>query len=75
LLQTYKLPSSLDLFNVLLKRCFVLDCAEQARSLLRLLPSFNLTPNIVTWGVCALGVRTKADAETLLLEMEAAKFT
>lgn len=73
LLKSYKLKPNLDFFNLLIKRSYIMNKDKHAKALLKLLPEYGLTPNIMTWGVSAIGCRNWYTAKNLLMEMDAAE--
>lgn len=68
-LKRAQLKVDIDFFNVLIKkRCMRHDDAA-AKEVLGLIRTAGLQPDIVTYGVLALGCRTSADADELMQEM------
>ncbi|OXA46826.1 Pentatricopeptide repeat-containing protein 1, mitochondrial [Folsomia candida] len=75
MMKTYKLNPDITFFNLMLKRYYDGNNSVGAKKLLACFPQFNLTPNIMTWGVSATACKSKKMASELLAEMDAANFT
>ncbi|XP_055603442.1 pentatricopeptide repeat-containing protein 1, mitochondrial [Uranotaenia lowii] len=63
----------IDFFNILIKKRSMRFDYEGAREVLTMIQTARLEPDIVTYGVLALGCRTEADAKILLKEMKDAE--
>lgn len=74
-LESYKIRPDVTFFNLIMKRNYELGNPAGAKQLMTYLSRFNLTPDILTWGVHAGGVRSKKEAIQLLQEMDDANFT
>uniref|UniRef100_A0A1Q3F339 Putative pentatricopeptide repeat-containing protein 1 mitochondrial n=1 Tax=Culex tarsalis TaxID=7177 RepID=A0A1Q3F339_CULTA len=62
----------IDFFNILIKKRSMRFDYEGAREVLTMIRTARLEPDIVTYGVLALGCRTQDEARALLKEMEEA---
>ncbi len=65
------LRPDVDFFNMSMKRLMMFNEVDRAREVVRSLGSYNLTPNIMTWGILATGCSLWGDAAGLLREMDA----
>lgn len=59
----------IDFFNILIKKRSMRFDYEAAREVLTMIRTARLDPDIVTYGVLALGCRTQEEARSLLKEM------
>lgn len=60
----------IDFFNILIKKRSMRFDYEAAREVLTMIRTARLEPDIVTYGVLALGCRTQEEARALLKEMK-----
>ncbi|XP_062549743.1 pentatricopeptide repeat-containing protein 1, mitochondrial [Armigeres subalbatus] len=60
----------IDFFNILIKKRSMRFDYEAAREVLTMIQTARLEPDIVTYGVLALGCRTQEEARALLKEMK-----
>ncbi|XP_035908296.1 pentatricopeptide repeat-containing protein 1, mitochondrial-like [Anopheles stephensi] len=67
-----KLACDIDFFNVLIKKRSMRFDYEGAKDVLYMIEAANLEPDIVTYGVLALGCTTQDEARALLRTMEQA---
>ncbi|XP_050072855.1 pentatricopeptide repeat-containing protein 1, mitochondrial [Anopheles maculipalpis] len=67
-----KLGCDIDFFNILIKKRSMRFDYEGAREVLYMIEAANLEPDIVTYGVLALGCTTQEEARSLLKMMEQA---
>uniref|UniRef100_A0A182JX20 PROP1-like PPR domain-containing protein n=1 Tax=Anopheles christyi TaxID=43041 RepID=A0A182JX20_9DIPT len=67
-----KLRCDIDFFNILIKKRSMRFDYEGARDVLYMIESANLEPDIVTYGVLALGCQTQEEARSLLKMMHEA---
>lgn len=65
------LKADIDFFNVLIKKRSMRYDYQAAREVLSMIRTAKLRPDIVTYGVLALGCQTKEEARELLNEMRA----
>jgi len=73
-MQSYKLKPDIHFFNVMIKKYIFWNQETEAHKILRVLPKYDLSPNIMTWGVLCLGCSTWESASNLLSEMDQARF-
>ncbi|EDW69277.1 pentatricopeptide repeat-containing protein 1, mitochondrial [Drosophila virilis] len=66
------LKADIDFFNILIKKRSMRFDYESAREVLTMIRTAGLQPDIVTYGVLALGCRTQEQARELLQQMQAA---
>ncbi|XP_064547434.1 pentatricopeptide repeat-containing protein 1, mitochondrial [Drosophila montana] len=66
------LKADIDFFNILIKKRSMRFDYESAREVLTMIRTAGLMPDIVTYGVLALGCRTQEQARELLQQMQAA---
>ncbi|KAH8398384.1 hypothetical protein KR215_009520 [Drosophila sulfurigaster] len=66
------LKADIDFFNILIKKRSMRFDYESAREVLTMIRTTGLRPDIVTYGVLALGCRTQEQARELLQQMQAA---
>lgn len=66
------LKADIDFFNILIKKRSLRFDYESAREVLTMIRTAGLQPDIVTYGVLALGCRTQEQARELLQQMQAA---
>ncbi|BFF99613.1 pentatricopeptide repeat-containing protein 1 mitochondrial [Drosophila madeirensis] len=66
------LKADIDFFNILIKKRSMRYDYESAREVLSMVRTAGLHPDIVTYGVLALGCRTQEEARELLLQMQEA---
>ncbi|PNF32842.1 hypothetical protein B7P43_G03468 [Cryptotermes secundus] len=64
----------IDFYNMLIKKRSMRFDYKNAHDVLKLIKSSNLYPDIVTFGVLALGCQTKQEAQCLLTDMRDAGF-
>nr|CAD7205643.1 unnamed protein product [Timema douglasi] len=64
----------IDFFNMLIKKRSMRGDYKNGRQVLQLIRAAKLYPDIVTFGVLALGCRTKEEAQALLRDMKEASF-
>nr|CAD7267150.1 unnamed protein product [Timema shepardi] len=64
----------IDFFNMLIKKRSMRGDYKNGRQVLQLIREAKLYPDIVTFGVLALGCRTKEEARALLRDMKEASF-
>uniref|UniRef100_A0A182MB69 PROP1-like PPR domain-containing protein n=1 Tax=Anopheles culicifacies TaxID=139723 RepID=A0A182MB69_9DIPT len=64
-----KLGCDIDFFNILIKKRSMRFDYEGAREVLYMIEAANLEPDIVTYGVLALGCQTQEEARSLLKMM------
>nr|CAD7577958.1 unnamed protein product [Timema californicum] len=64
----------IDFFNMLIKKRSMRGDYKNGRQVLQLIREAKLYPDIVTFGVLALGCRTKEEAQALLRDMKEASF-
>nr|CAD7460767.1 unnamed protein product [Timema tahoe] len=64
----------IDFFNMLIKKRSMRGDYESGRQVLQLIRAAKLYPDIVTFGVLALGCQTKEEAQALLWDMKEAGF-
>lgn len=64
------LKSDIDFFNILIKKRSMRFDYEGAREVLSMINTAGLYPDIVTYGVLALGCRTQDEARELIAEMK-----
>uniref|UniRef100_A0A182PJT2 PROP1-like PPR domain-containing protein n=1 Tax=Anopheles epiroticus TaxID=199890 RepID=A0A182PJT2_9DIPT len=67
-----KLRCDIDFFNILIKKRSMRFDYEGAKDVLYMIEAANLEPDIVTYGVLALGCQTQDEARSLLKMMHAA---
>ncbi|XP_053665356.1 pentatricopeptide repeat-containing protein 1, mitochondrial [Anopheles marshallii] len=67
-----KLGCDIDFFNILIKKRSMRFDYEGAREVLYMIEAANLEPDIVTYGVLALGCQTQEEARSLLNMMKQA---
>ncbi|XP_052896229.1 pentatricopeptide repeat-containing protein 1, mitochondrial [Anopheles moucheti] len=67
-----KLACDIDFFNILIKKRSMRFDYEGAREVLYMIEAANLEPDIVTYGVLALGCQTQLEARSLLTMMKQA---
>uniref|UniRef100_A0A182SG24 PROP1-like PPR domain-containing protein n=1 Tax=Anopheles maculatus TaxID=74869 RepID=A0A182SG24_9DIPT len=67
-----KLGCDIDFFNILIKKRSMRFDYDGAREVLYMIEAANLEPDIVTYGVLALGCTTQEEARSLLKMMEQA---
>ncbi|CAL8110234.1 unnamed protein product [Orchesella dallaii] len=75
LLRDSKIKPDASFFTVAIARCNLYDMHAIAKEMLKQMPLYNVSPNIVTWGALSLGCTNWKQAKELLEEMEEAKFT
>jgi len=75
LIKTKNLKPDIHFFNMLMKKYMRWRHVEKAKEIVALLGNYNLTPNIMTWGILALGANKWTDADKLLREMDALGMT
>ncbi|KAH8349850.1 hypothetical protein KR084_007894 [Drosophila pseudotakahashii] len=66
------LKADIDFFNILIKKRSMRFDYENAREVLTMIRTAGLRPDIVTYGVLALGCRTQEEARELLQQMQVA---
>ncbi|XP_017042511.2 pentatricopeptide repeat-containing protein 1, mitochondrial [Drosophila ficusphila] len=66
------LKADIDFFNILIKKRSMRFDYESAREVLSMIRTAGLRPDIVTYGVLALGCRTQEEARELLEQMKVA---
>ncbi|XP_058830286.1 pentatricopeptide repeat-containing protein 1, mitochondrial [Topomyia yanbarensis] len=66
----YGIKCDIDFFNILIKKRSMRFDYESARQVLTMIQTARLTPDIVTYGVLALGCRSQEEARALLREMD-----
>lgn len=66
------LKADIDFFNILIKKRSMRFDYESASEVLTMIRTAGLRPDIVTYGVLALGCRTQEQARELLKQMQAA---
>ncbi|KAK0088180.1 hypothetical protein PV325_012847 [Microctonus aethiopoides] len=66
-----KIPLNIDFFNMLIKKRCLRHDEKNAKKVLDEIQREGLIPNIVTWGVLAIGCRTHDEAIGLIEGMEA----
>ncbi|XP_016989806.1 pentatricopeptide repeat-containing protein 1, mitochondrial [Drosophila rhopaloa] len=66
------LKADVDFFNILIKKRSMRFDYENAREVLSMIRTAGLRPDIVTYGVLALGCRTQEEARELLQQMQVA---
>ncbi|EDV96305.1 pentatricopeptide repeat-containing protein 1, mitochondrial [Drosophila grimshawi] len=66
------LKADIDFFNILIKKRSMRFDYESAREVLSMIRTAGLQPDIVTYGVLALGCRSQDQARELLQQMQAA---
>ncbi|KAH8270363.1 hypothetical protein KR018_008719 [Drosophila ironensis] len=66
------LKADIDFFNILIKKRSMRFDYESAKEVLSMIRTAGLRPDIVTYGVLALGCRTQEEARELLQQMQAA---
>ncbi|EDW76723.1 uncharacterized protein Dwil_GK19803 [Drosophila willistoni] len=66
------LKADIDFFNILIKKRSMRFDYASAREVLTMIRTAGLKPDIITYGVLALGCRTQEEARELLQEMQAA---
>ncbi|XP_055690669.1 pentatricopeptide repeat-containing protein 1, mitochondrial [Lutzomyia longipalpis] len=62
--------ADIDFFNILIKKRSMRFDYESAKEVLGMIHTAKLLPDIVTYGVMALGCQTQAEAEELLMVMK-----
>ncbi|EDW30160.1 GL22616 [Drosophila persimilis] len=67
------LKADIDFFNILIKKRSMRFDYDSAREVLSMIRTAGLRPDIVTYGVLALGCRTQEEARELLLQMQEAE--
>uniref|UniRef100_A0AAG5D7T7 PROP1-like PPR domain-containing protein n=1 Tax=Anopheles atroparvus TaxID=41427 RepID=A0AAG5D7T7_ANOAO len=67
-----KIRCDVDFFNILIKKRSMRFDYEGAREVLYMIEAANLEPDIVTYGVLALGCQTQDEAKSLLKMMQEA---
>ncbi|XP_030372200.1 pentatricopeptide repeat-containing protein 1, mitochondrial [Scaptodrosophila lebanonensis] len=66
------LKADIDFFNILIKKRSMRFDYESAREVLTMIRTAGFHPDIVTYGVLALGCRTQEEARELMQQMQAA---
>ncbi|KAK0163369.1 hypothetical protein PV327_007057 [Microctonus hyperodae] len=66
-----KIPLNIDFFNMLIKKRCLRHDDKNAKKVLDEIQREGLIPNIITWGVLAIGCRTYEEAIALIEGMEA----
>ncbi|KAH8378670.1 hypothetical protein KR009_000641 [Drosophila setifemur] len=66
------LKADIDFFNILIKKRSMRFDYESAKEVLSMIRTAGLRPDIVTYGVLALGCRTQEEARELLQQMQVA---
>ena len=69
-----RITPDVDFFNLLIKKRNFRGDSLGAREALTYLQKYNLHPNIMTFGVLALGCKNMKEAEKLLSTMDTAGF-
>ncbi|XP_058461206.1 pentatricopeptide repeat-containing protein 1, mitochondrial [Malaya genurostris] len=69
-IRRYGIKCDIDFFNILIKKRSMRFDYESAREVLTMIKTARLEPDIVTYGVLALGCRTQEEARSLLKEMD-----
>lgn len=75
LLENYKVQPDVDFFNMLMKRRNVRQDNFSARKVLLLVNKYALTPDIITFGVLALGCHTRNQFSILKNDMKKLGFS
>ncbi|XP_053687641.1 pentatricopeptide repeat-containing protein 1, mitochondrial [Sabethes cyaneus] len=65
----YGIRCDIDFFNILIKKRSMRFDYDSAREVLTMIKTARLEPDIVTYGVLALGCRNQEEAQSLLREM------
>ncbi|XP_063976395.1 pentatricopeptide repeat-containing protein 1, mitochondrial [Diachasmimorpha longicaudata] len=73
--RTHKIALDIDFFNMLIKKRSFRKDYKAAKEVLDDIQRHNLVPDMITWGVLALGCKTLDDAQTLLDGLETAGHT
>ncbi|XP_066993743.2 pentatricopeptide repeat-containing protein 1, mitochondrial [Anabrus simplex] len=73
-MKKYGIQYDIDFFNMLIKKRSMRFDYENAREVLRLIQSARLHPDIVTFGVLALGCKTEDEAKQLIKDMRSAGY-
>lgn len=72
MVRKYNLRVDIDFFNILIKKRSMRFDYGAAKEVLKMIKTAKLSPDIVTYGVLALGCQTEAEAHDLMAEMEKA---
>lgn len=69
LIRRLNIRCDIDFFNILIKKRSLRFDYDGAKAVLKMINTAGLEPDIVTYGVLALGCASKSDAQNLLQEM------
>lgn len=69
LIRRLNIKCDIDFFNILIKKRSLRFDYDDAKAVLKMINTAGLEPDIVTYGVLALGCTSKLDAQNLLQEM------
>lgn len=68
-LKKHEIKCDVDFFNILMKKRSMRYDYEGAKEVIAMIEKVNLNPDIVTYGVLALGCQSQEDARELIAEM------
>ncbi|KRT81318.1 hypothetical protein AMK59_6297, partial [Oryctes borbonicus] len=68
-IRKYNVKPDVDFYNMLIKKRSMRFDYDLAKEVLNMIKTTRLEPNIITFGVLALGCQTKEEAESLIEEM------
>ncbi|KAK9880831.1 hypothetical protein WA026_013157 [Henosepilachna vigintioctopunctata] len=69
-----KVKFDVDFFNMMIKKKSLRLDYQGAKDVLDFMKKYNLRPNIITYGVLALGCQTKKEALEFIAEMKSSKY-
>lgn len=70
LMKERRIKCDVDFFNILIKKRAMRFDFASAQQVLKMIQTANLQPDIVTYGVLAIGCRTEKEARILLAQMQ-----